>query len=408
MLFLSGRESNSTGDAMRKILLGALLAPMLIITLAIPRLTQAQNGLPQECDQSSLPSRDLKYPGNQLILICRPANWNGDLIVYVHGYVPPQAPLVLPLEELILPDETFVPEMLLTQGFAFATSSYHKNGVATEQASQDLLDLVNYFESLVPVGSLKRVFIVGASEGGLIAIQLLEQHPNKFDAGVALCAPAGGAPKQIKYAEDFRVVFDYFFPDVFPFGAFDVPADAFTQWKSVYVPRITAAITSDRRATTQLFSVTRAAVDPTDLKTALETAIDVLFYSIWGTPDLIATTGGIPYDNRFTIYLGLTNNLALNLQVERIRGDRKAEGYTRTFYQTTGDLDRPLVTLHNILDPIVPFEHELTYRALVAREHNSRFLTVVPVAGYGHCDFTTEQILGAFALMVRQANVQTH
>ena len=59
---------------MRKILLGASLVLMLIITLAIPRLTQAQSGLPQECDQSSLPSRDLKYPANQLILICRPPN----------------------------------------------------------------------------------------------------------------------------------------------------------------------------------------------------------------------------------------------------------------------------------------------------------------------------------------------
>lgn len=393
---------------MRKILLEALLVSMLITTLANPMLAQVQSGLPQECEQSSLPSGDLKYPGNQLILICRPPNWNGDLIIYAHGYVPPQVPLVLPLEELILPDETFVPEVFLTQGFAFATSSYHKNGVATEQASQDLLDLVNYFESLVPVGALKRVFIVGASEGGLVAIQLLEQHPNEFHAGLALCAPAGGAPKQIKYAEDFRVVFDYFFPDVFPFGAFDVPSDAFTEWESIYVPRISAAITSDRRATSRLFSVTRAAIDPTDLKTATETAIDVLFYSVWGTPDLIATTGGIPYDNRFTIYVGLTNTLALNHQVERIRGDRQAEDYARTFYQTTGDLDRPLVTLHNTLDPIVPFEHELIYKALVTGKHKSRFLISLPILAYGHCDFTTEQILGAFALMVQQANVQTH
>ena len=393
---------------MRKILLGALLVSMLITTLANPMLAQVQSGLPQECEQSSLPSGDLKYPGSQLILICRPPNWNGDLIIYAHGYVPPQVPLVLPLEELILPDETFVPEVFLTQGFAFATSSYHKNGVATEQASQDLLDLVNYFESLVPVGALKRVFIVGASEGGLVAIQLLEQHPNEFHAGLALCAPAGGAPKQIKYAEDFRVVFDYFFPDVFPFGAFDVPSDAFTEWESIYVPRISAAITSDRRATSRLFSVTRAAIDPTDLKTATETAIDVLFYSVWGTPDLIATTGGIPHDNRFTIYVGLTNTLALNHQVERIRGDRQAEDYARTFYQTTGDLDRPLVTLHNTLDPIVPFEHELIYKALVTGKHKSRFLISLPILAYGHCDFTTEQILGAFALMVQQANVQTH
>jgi hypothetical protein len=28
------------------------------------------------------------------------------------------------------------------------------------------------------------------------------------------------------------------------------------------------------------------------------------------------------------------------------------------------------------------------------------------VEGYGHCDFTTEQILGAFALMVQQATAE--
>src|ERR1044072_2762126 len=109
-------------------------------------------------------------------------------------------------------------------------------------------------------------------------------------------------------------------------------------------------MTSDVGATTPFFSVTRAAVDPSSfttlIRTAVETALDVLFYSIWETPDLIATAGGIPYDNRFTLYLGLTNNLALNLRVERIKGDRGAENYARMFYQTTGNLKRPLVTLH--------------------------------------------------------------
>jgi hypothetical protein len=74
------------------------------------------------------------------------------------------------------------------------------------------------------------------TEGGLVAIQLIEQHPDWFAAGLALCAPADGASKQIKDAADFRVVFDYFFPDVFPFGASNVPPDAFKDWETVYVP----------------------------------------------------------------------------------------------------------------------------------------------------------------------------
>ena len=130
----------------------------------------------------------------------------------------------------------------------------------------------------------------------------------------------------------------------------------------------------------------------------------MLSYNIFGTNDIIATSGGIPYDNRFRIYRGSTNDVALNRGVERIKGDPRAELYAFRFYQTTGELNQPLVTLHNTLDPAVPFRHELTYSALGALQRKLRFLSVLPVPTYGHCEFTTEQILGAFALLVQQAN----
>ena len=159
--------------------------------------------------------------------------------------------------------------------------------------------------------------------------------------------------------------------------------------------------------TTQLFNVTGAAVDTSDptavIETAIETAIDVLFYSIWETNDLIATTGGIPYDNRSTVYTGSADDAALNAGVERIEGDPRAQSYTRRFYQTTGELQLPVVTLHNTLDPIAPFQHEVNYSQLVAAAGASDFLTEVPVEGYGHCDFTMEEILRAFGLMVQPA-----
>lgn len=344
---------------MKKGFVFAFFISVTAVLLGMMPLAKAETPIACNPGVGSLPSNDPKYPASQLTLICKPVAWNGNLIVYAHGYVPPQDPLALPLDELTLADGTFVPEAFLSLGFAFATSSYHKNGVATEQANHDLLDLITYFETSVPPGSLQRVFIVGASEGGLVAIQLLEQHPDRFDAGLALCAPAGGAPTHIEYAGDFRVVFDYFFPDVFPFGAFDVPANAFKDWETVYKPRISAAMTTNPSATTQLFNVTRAAADPADPASFIETAIGLLFFSISGTPDLIGTTGGIPYDDRFTFYVG-SHNLALNRGVERIRGNGDAERYAQEFYQTTGKLNRPLVTLHTTLDPSVPFKHELT------------------------------------------------
>ena len=45
---------------------------------------------------TSLPSHDPKYPDDQLTLVCIPPNWNGNLVMYAHGYVPAQAQLALP------------------------------------------------------------------------------------------------------------------------------------------------------------------------------------------------------------------------------------------------------------------------------------------------------------------------
>jgi pimeloyl-ACP methyl ester carboxylesterase len=398
---------------MKKISLAAfLLFPVFTVIFGSPVPAHSQFTWPQVCQEGSLPSHDPKYPVGQLIVICIPPNWNGRLVIYAHGFVPPQAPLELPSDELTLPDGTFVPNLFLSQGFAFATSSFHKNGVAIEQGAEDLNKLLEYFKKIVPPHSLKNVFVTGASEGGLIALLLLERYPGKYDAGLALCAPIGGSPELIRYVYDFRVVFDYFFPTVFTFGAVDVPEDAFFFWQTPdpndndYVKLISDALTNDPVATAQLFDVTKAAFDPAEPSSFIATAISLLFYSIFGSNDQIATAGGIPDDNQSTTYAGSLDDSALNAEVERIEADGRALSYARRFYQPTGTLHGPLVTLHNTLDPVVPFHHEVNYSRLVAQKHKSAFLSIRPVDGYGHCDFTAQEVFDAFALMVQQAEAQ--
>jgi pimeloyl-ACP methyl ester carboxylesterase len=403
---------------MKKISLAAfVLFPFLTLILGLPSSAHSRFTWPPVCQEGSLPSHDPKYPADQLIVICIPPNWNGRLVIYAHGFVPAQAPLELPSDELTLADGTFVPNLFLSQGFAFATSSFHKNGVSIEQGAEDLNKLLEHFKKIVPPHSLTKVFITGASEGGEIALLLLERYPGKYDAGLALCAPVGGSPDLIKYTYDFRVVFDYFFPAVFtfppnqpgekPFGAVDVPENAFLFWETVYVPRIITALTTDLFATAQLFNVTKAAIDPTDLSSsAITTALSLLFYSIFGTNDQIATARGIPYDNRSTTYVGSTNDAALNAKVERIESDGRARAYARRFYQPNGNLHGPLVTLHTTLDEVVPFQHEVNYSNLVAQKGKSAFLSIVPVPRYGHCNFTSQEVFQGFALMVQQAEAQ--
>ena len=389
-----------------------LLSAVLTVILAFPGYAHSQ--WHPACQEGSLPSHDPKYPADQLIITCIPPNWNGQLVLYAHGYVPPQFALALPVDELTV-DGTFVPNVLLAQGFAFATTSFHKNGVAIEQGGEDLNKLLQYFKSLVPPGSLGKVYLVGGSEGGLIALRLFERFQGKYDGAVALCAPVGGSADFIKYAYDFRVVFDYFFPTVFtfppnqageqPFGAIDVPQAAFQFWESVYVPRIIAALSGNPLATAQLFKVTKAAIDPSDPTSVVETAVPLLSYGIFGANDLVATSGGVPYDNRSTTYVGSADDAGLNAGVERIQSDGRARAYAKRFYEPIGNLHDPLVTLHNVLDPLVPFQQEIEYQGLVTKK-KSAFLTVLPVARYGHCDFTAGEVIDAFSLMIQQAGGQ--
>lgn len=378
-----------------------------VLALSLPAVAYAQGPepppVPDGCQLGSLPSHDPRYPDDQLILICIPpgtledplVNWNGQLVVYAHGYVARQADLDLPWVELgtfptLLPD-------LMGEGFAFATTSYHKNGYAVEQAGEDINALVRYFKThVLPRASLlDKVFVVGASEGGLITTMLVEKHPDIYDGGLAMCGPIGGMPYQLQYLADFRVVFDYFFPGVLPGNVAEVPPEAWQAWETVHVPAIIGAFSSNPLAAGQLFNVIFHEPYPGD---PIDTAGRVLYYSIWGTNDLLATAGGMPYGNQDTIYWGSYDDAALNAGVDRVESDGRARAYVRRAYQPTGELAVPLVTLHNLVDPAVPYQHEILYYGKAAP--SGLFFPLMAAAPYGHCLISHDEFLGAFTFLV--------
>ena len=59
-----------------------------------------------------------------------PEAWNGDLVVYAHGYVPDLGqPVAIPTDQLTL-NGIFVPDLINSLGYAFAVTSYSANGLA--------------------------------------------------------------------------------------------------------------------------------------------------------------------------------------------------------------------------------------------------------------------------------------
>ena len=334
--------------------------------------------------------------------VCFPATWNGDLVVYAHGYVSSDEPLALPDDQV---DGRSVAELVTGLGYAYATTSYRANGLVADVAVEDVAEVVAVVRQRIEPNPA-RAFVVGVSEGGLVAALAAERRADVFDGAVAACGPVGDFAAQIDYFGDFRVVFDYYFPGVIPGGPVDIPDEVRVNWNSVYVPAIAATLQSDIPATLQLLSVTGAPTDPQDLLSAGAKVIGALRYDVFALRDARARLGGQPYDNIGRVYHGSLDDDALNAGVARVAADAGARGGLASF-ETTGELAVPAATIHTTGDPIVPALQSERYADKVTAAGAGALLDTHTVSRYGHCAFTQSEVLEAFNSVVSRAAAAT-
>lgn len=383
------RRSHGTG---RWISLALTL--LLAALLAAPAVAQEEDSWPEGCTASSLPGADPE--AQQQVLTCVPEHWNGALVAYVHGYESPQEPLELPEMEVGGRD---VPEDLMDLGFAFATTSFSRNGFAVEVAGKDVSELVEHFKANAAPEPPEQVLLVGGSYGALVATMLLEREPERYHGAVAACGPLAGSAREIDYVGDFRVVFDHLFPEVFDFGALDEPPPV-GEWEG-YRMMVRDALAQRPDAAAELAAV--SGVPYTEEFS--EAALTLLAYNIGGFADLASIAGGTPYDNAEREYGGSSDDAVLNARVERVTADPEARQYMEEYYQPTGDLQRPLAVLHTRDDPIVPFEHAETYAARVEAAGAGAQLSLMAPDRYGHCNLEADEVLGAVAWVVDRTDV---
>jgi pimeloyl-ACP methyl ester carboxylesterase len=381
----------------------------LISVVALLSLTLETTTLPVHADAPAPPLRpsaceDGTQASGAIYRICMPTfpPWNaGDLIVYAHGYMAPNQPVRIPEEQLYLPDGTNIPGAVNFMGYAFATTSYYTNGLAVREGLADLVDLVSIFKGDHP--TVNHVYLVGASEGGLITTLAVEQYPQVFSGGLATCGPIGDFAAHANYLGDFRAVFDYFFPGLMPGTPITIPQSLMDTWEtSYYSTTVLPAISNPASAlsVTQLLSVTmydEGLINPT---TAITTISGLLWYSVFATNDAKAKLGGQPFDNWTRVYTGSLDDVSLNAKVQRFSADQAALDAIEAHYQTSGVPLVPLVTLHTTLDPIVPYWHETLYRSKVeSHGMTPRHDNIPPVARYGHCSFEAGEVVNALNLL---------
>ncbi len=129
-----------------------------------------------------------------------PANWNGTLFLYSHGYVVPGA--ANPATDVGDPVTRF---FMLSSGYALAGSSYATTGWSIHEALQDQIAVLDLFDKLV--GHPKRTIAWGHSLGGIITAGLIQRHPDRFDAAQPMCGVLSGGVATWNTALDGEFVF---------------------------------------------------------------------------------------------------------------------------------------------------------------------------------------------------------
>ncbi len=310
-----------------------------------------------------------------------PAAWNGDLVMLMHGYEPVFSQRKVPMGPA---DDT---HLFLDQGYAVAQSEYASKGWAVREAIEDNERLREHF-----IKTFKRpahTYIFGFSLGGLETVASIERYRHAYAGALVVCGATVSTPEIMSRAVLAPLVaFDVLIPGVLP----DLAATDSAQ----FVPRDVFAKALQAHPQQEAILGKRLQETPERLPGAL-----MLYYLVLREFDHRA--GGMPVDNRHTVYRGFGNDASFNQRAHRYTGSPSAMAYARRHVTLTGRVDVPLVMQWNAFDPTIPARFHPIYPDQVRAAGNGKLLTVLPPVGDGHCEFTDQQIETAFTTLVHKA-----
>ena len=332
-----------------------------------------------------------------LFALHRPANWKGDLVLYAHGYTPPTDPIHLPpIEELR--------DQLLARGFAVAYSSFSENGLAVRDGIRHTAGVEEIFESRL--GRPRRTFLIGSSFGGCIAVALAERHPDDYSGLLTVSGLIGGTQGLVDYISHVRVLFDVYYPGVLQGDLLHIPPGLNLN-QHVIGPAV-QAISANPQGAGIISQLTQTPVPFASGPELVGSIVQTLGAHFVALEDLLRRTDGDSFfDNSTIAYSGALPAPVLadiNARVARVTSTEDAQELMERYYEPTGRLRIPMLTLYNTRDPEVNSNNETKYAALVAQRGRSALLEQRAFDRYGHTGrFTPVDIAQAFEELVARA-----
>jgi alpha-beta hydrolase superfamily lysophospholipase len=324
-----------------------------------------------------------------------PDAWNGELVLYAHGFAG------FGTEVSVESPPRALRQYLVTNGYAWAASSYSENGYVPGIGADDTLALKRHF--VEEFGEPERTYIAGASMGGNVVALALENQATEYDGGLALCGALGGI-EQIDYLASWVAVAEYTSGLTFPIGE---PGANLAPVFLTELPRILGAPDAPTERGRQFASVMNLLTGgprPFFVEGFREQYI-VNFGLVMIDPErkLLVNRAATNADTVYEIGEGLGMTAAeLNAGVRRYASDaaaRNAETHPDAV-PTTGRISVPLLTLHNTGDLFVPISMEQSYRAKVEAAGRGDLLVQRAIRAGGHCKFSEPELTAAFADLV--------
>jgi hypothetical protein len=323
-----------------------------------------------------------------------PDNWNGDLVLYEHGFTGSDPVLFVQMPPLR--------EYLVAQGFAWAASSFSAPGYNPDVGLQDTLALRADF--VAQVGMPQRTYVYGTSMGGHIVVSAMEQQPQLFDGGFSECGVVAGEA-ELDYLMSWVALASYL--------------------TSTPLLPVTDAVAYQRTVRSIVLPALGSITQPTLAGRQFEDAVANLSggprpWRHQGYLDRLRGNFDLPIQddprtlslaaraatNATTQYhldpsLGIANTL-LNAGVPRVNADPGARNAVDhpDYAPRSGRLVAPLLTLHTTGDHFVPFSLEQQYRAIVDAAGSGDLLVQRAIRRPDHCQFSPVEREQGFADLV--------
>ena len=365
-------------------------------------------------------------------LIQVPANWNGTLVLYSHGYVTPGSPN--PATDV---GDPLTGQWLLGNGYALAGSSYATTGWALQQAIPDQLSTLNTFDRRV--GTPTRTIAWGHSLGGMITAALLQVAPDRFTAALPMCGVVGGGVGTWNVALDAAVAVQQLLGPASglqvvnitdPTTNLGIAETLFAAAQATPQGRARIALASALGDVPGWFNPASPEPAPTDYVTQeanqflWETQVDGPFaYAL--RAELEARAGG---NVSWTTGVNFTQQLAMSSDFAEVQGLYSSAGlslsadlatlqastpiaaaptavkYLTKYITFNGDLDRPVLTLHTTGDGLVVNQAEQAYRNVAQDAGDGQNLREGYVSRAGHCTFTPAETIAAFQTLIHRVD----